>query len=144
MKKSIAFALIAALGMAGTSLSAAEAWQTVSTKAGEVFADADGMSLYTFRKDSAGKSKCYGACAGAWPPFTAADGAKKKGDWSLVSRKNGDMQWAYKGAPLYFWAGDRKKGDVRGDGVGGKWDLARPGLQAKSSKAPSTGYGSDY
>ncbi|MFT4716557.1 MAG: putative lipoprotein with Yx(FWY)xxD motif [Paracoccaceae bacterium] len=143
MKKSITFALIAALGFAGTSLSAAEAWKTVSTKAGEVYADTKGLSLYTFRKDSAGKSKCNGACAGAWPPYVAADGAVTVGDWTLVKRKNGDMQWAYKGAPLYYWAGDRKSGDIRGEGVGGVWDLARPGVQAKLSKKKAA-YTSDY
>jgi len=133
MKKTVMnVALVIAMALPGAAFAAA--WKTADTKAGEVYTDASGMSLYTFRKDKPGKSKCFGACAAAWPPFIAAAGASDSGDWTLVKRKNGAMQWAYKDAPLYLWAGDKKAGDVSGDGVGGVWDLARPGLKAKSSK----------
>jgi len=41
--------------------------QTVTQKNG-MLADADGRTLYTFDKDAANKSNCYGGCAAAWPP----------------------------------------------------------------------------
>ena len=39
-----------------------------------VLAAQNGMTLYTFDKDSDGKSACYDACAKNWPPYIAAAG----------------------------------------------------------------------
>ena len=38
-------------------------------KAGSYLADAKGMTLYTFKKDSAGKSACAGECVTRWPIY---------------------------------------------------------------------------
>ena len=76
-----------------------------------VFADAKGMTLYTFDKDTTGKSVCNGACAKNWPPLTAAAGSASSGDWTVVTRDDGSMQWAYKGKPLYTWV--KARGDNR-------------------------------
>ncbi|MGV8853113.1 MAG: hypothetical protein ACOH2L_00565 [Devosia sp.] len=86
--------------------------------------DANGMTLYVFDKDSAGVSNCYDKCAANWPPLMAEAGAKAEGDFSVVARTDGTAMWAYKGAPLYYWANDTKPGDMTGDGVGGVWHLA--------------------
>jgi predicted lipoprotein with Yx(FWY)xxD motif len=43
-----------------------------------------------------------------------------------VKRKDGKMQWAKDGMPLYYWVKDTKKGDATGDGVNGVWDAAKP------------------
>ncbi len=48
-----------------------------------------GMTLYTFDKDSAGKSACNGPCATNWPPLMAGSSAKASGDWSVVKRDDG-------------------------------------------------------
>ena len=97
-----------------------------STK-GAVLTDSKGMTLYTFTKDSAGKSACSGKCAEHWPPLAAAADAKASGDYSLVTRDDGSKQWAYKGKPLYTWAKDSKPGDITGDGLAdGAWQLATP------------------
>ncbi|MEM9582912.1 MAG: hypothetical protein AAGA08_07325 [Pseudomonadota bacterium] len=91
-----------------------------------ILTGANGMTLYTFDKDSKGKSNCYGGCAGSWPPYLAKAGAKAPAaGFALIKRKDGTMQWAKNGAPLYFWAGDAKPGDTTGDGVGGVWHLAK-------------------
>jgi len=84
------------------------------------------MTLYTFDKDTAGVSACYDACATNWPPLLAASGAMAKGKLSIVARKDGAMQWAYDGKPLYLWAKDTKAGDMTGDGVNGVWHVAKP------------------
>jgi predicted lipoprotein with Yx(FWY)xxD motif len=47
------------------------------------------------------------------------------GDFVVVKRDDQSRQWAYKGRPLYRWAGDRKPGDSTGDGVGGVWHTAK-------------------
>lgn len=77
------------------------------------------MTLYTFDKDKAGdgKSVCNGKCATNWPPLLADESAKPSGDFSLVKRDEGTMQWAYKGMPLYYWIKDTKPGDATGDAV---------------------------
>jgi predicted lipoprotein with Yx(FWY)xxD motif len=89
--------------------------------------DAKGMTLYTFDKDTGGKSACNGQCATNWPPLKAGAGAEASGDWSLVTRADGSPQWAYKGKPLYTWTKDKNPGDVTGDGVfNGAWHVAMP------------------
>lgn len=89
---------------------------------------ANGMTLYTFDKDTAGngKSVCNGGCATNWPPFMAAEGDKAAGDFTVVTRDDGKKQWAAKGWPLYYWAKDTKPGDKTGDGVNGTWKTAKP------------------
>lgn len=93
-----------------------------------VLVGANGMTLYTFDKDTAGggKSVCNGPCAANWPPLAAPADAKASGDWSVIARDDGMRQWAYKGKPLYFWAKDQKPGDRTGDGFNKVWQLARP------------------
>lgn len=99
--------------------------KAMKTGKGEVLTDSKGMTLYTFDKDAKGQSNCYDQCAKKWPPLTAASGAKAMGDFSAVKRKDGSMQWAAKGMPLYLWQGDKKPGDTTGDGVGGVWHVAK-------------------
>lgn len=93
---------------------------------GDILADKNGMTLYTFDKDVAGsgKSACDGGCAAKWHALFAANAAKDMGEFSIVVRNDGRKQWAYKGRPLYLWTGDSKAGDATGDGVGGVWHKA--------------------
>jgi predicted lipoprotein with Yx(FWY)xxD motif len=127
MNRLIAATLLVA-GLTAPALAedyASGAIKSMDTKKGEVLTDAKGLSLYTFDKDAAGVSNCYGDCAVKWPPVTAAADAKADGDFSLIERKDGAKQWAYKGKPLYLWMADKKPGDVSGDGLGGVWHLAK-------------------
>ncbi|MBS0548744.1 MAG: hypothetical protein JSR24_13405 [Proteobacteria bacterium] len=92
-----------------------------------MYVTAKGMTLYTFDKDSAGKSVCNGPCAVNWPPALVADDAKASGAWSIVTRDDGLKQWAYKGKPLYAFAKDKAPGDKTGDGfLNGAWHVAKP------------------
>ncbi|UXH77300.1 COG4315 family predicted lipoprotein [Roseateles amylovorans] len=84
------------------------------------------MTLYTFDKDTAGKSACNGPCAKNWPPLVAKADDKPAGEWTLITRDDGAKQWAYKGKPLYFWVKDTKPGDRTGDGVNQVWHTAKP------------------
>ena len=92
---------------------------------GGVLVGPNGMTLYTFDKDTAGKSVCNGQCATNWPPLMAADADAASGDYTLVTRDDGKKQWAIKGKPLYYWAKDTKAGDKTGDGVGGSWHVIK-------------------
>ena len=97
-----------------------------ATAIGPVLTDTRGMTLYTYDADPAGRSKCYGLCAIAWPPATAAAAAQLRGAFTLVRRADATQQWAYKGAPLYGFFRDAKPGDTAGDGDEGVWHVARP------------------
>ncbi|SDI33624.1 COG4315 family predicted lipoprotein [Pseudomonas panipatensis] len=89
--------------------------------------DGKGMTLYTFDKDSGGKSMCNDQCEKFWPPLKAAAGAMNSDDWSVVTRGDGSKQWAYYGKPLYNFANDQKPGDKNGEGMmGGAWHVAKP------------------
>jgi len=103
---------------------------SVSAVPGKVSAgtltDPNGMTLYTYAKDvpGSGKSECSGACAFAWPPFLAGAGAQGSGNWTLIKRDDGRMQWAYKGRPVYTYVKDTKPGEMSGDKDGGVWFVA--------------------
>ena len=89
------------------------------TAKGKIWVDVKGMTLYAFEKDIAGKSNCNDACAVKWPPLAAAADSTASGDWTIVTRDDGSMMWAFKGQPLYTFVDDKKAGDVTGDNVNG-------------------------
>jgi predicted lipoprotein with Yx(FWY)xxD motif len=88
----------------------------------------NGMTLYTFDKDTAGsgKSVCNGPCATNWPPFVATESDQASGDYTVITRDDGSKQWAVKGKPVYYWAKDSKPGDKTGDGFNKVWQTAKP------------------
>ncbi|PIE09845.1 MAG: hypothetical protein CSA72_11115 [Rhodobacterales bacterium] len=88
--------------------------------------DANKMTLYTFDKDERGLSNCYDDCAAKWPPLAGDAGMDLPRNYSLIERKDGTQQIAYKGQPLYLWFQDQKPGDMTGDGVKGVWHTAHP------------------
>jgi predicted lipoprotein with Yx(FWY)xxD motif len=89
--------------------------------------DSKGMTLYTYSDDTPGTSACNDKCADNWPPVlaSASDTASDDGTWSIITRKDGKKQWALMDSPLYSYKGDKKKGDMTGDGKAeGKWAMA--------------------
>lgn len=93
--------------------------------AGQLLADNDGYTFYTYEPDGMSSiSRCDGSCAAVWPPCLADPGAKASGDFTLVRRDEGTRQWVYKRQPLYLLVGDAKPGDRDGDGINGSRHLA--------------------
>ncbi|MCO7626695.1 hypothetical protein NJC08_09725 [Pseudomonas fluorescens] len=116
-----ALLMAAALTLPGFALAADPAME----KDG-MYTDQKGMTLYTFAKDSGGKSMCNDKCATNWPPLMATAGDKSMGDWTVIKRDDGTMQWAYQGMPLYTFVMDKKAGDMTGDGkMDGAWKVAK-------------------
>jgi predicted lipoprotein with Yx(FWY)xxD motif len=108
---------------------AAALTQIVDTTAGKVLADAQGLSLYRFDPDTTTTSNCNDACAVSWPPLLAptdADAGALAAPFGEIARNDGKMQITFDGHPLYRYKGDRQQGDVKGDGLGHVWHLARP------------------
>ncbi len=95
------------------------------TAIGTVLVDANGMTLYTFDKDTENKSNCNDKCAEAWPPLIAPADAKAMGKLTVAARDDGSKQWAYQGEPLYLWFKDQKPGDTTGDNVKNVWHVVK-------------------
>jgi predicted lipoprotein with Yx(FWY)xxD motif len=112
--------------VAGAALAQSAPASSADTAKGKALVNGDGMTLYTFDKDSKGTSNCNGQCANLWLPLIATTDASASGDFTLITRSDGRKQWAYKNKPLYSWTKDTKAGDVTGDGVNSVWHIAVP------------------
>ena len=107
------------------SLAASAVFIATASLAAGMLADAKGMTLYTFDKDTKDTSNCYDACAKAWPPYMVKGNAETGEGWSKIKRKDGTEQWAYDGKPLYFFVKDMKAGEAMGDGMKGVWHVVK-------------------
>ncbi|MEQ1950575.1 hypothetical protein [Mesorhizobium sp. CN2-181] len=117
---------VSALLIATAAAYAADPAKVMDSSAGKIWTDQNGMTLYTYDKDAAGKSNCYDKCATNWPPLKAAADAKAMGEWTVVERKDGTKMWAYDGHPLYTFIMDKKVGDVTGEGkADNTWHIAK-------------------
>ncbi len=115
---------MAGLGFIGSTAIAAE--PPVKAENG-ILVDSKGMTLYTFDKDkeTPGKSACSGQCAENWPPLMATADDKTSGDYDVIKRDDDQMQWTYKGEPLYLFKKDAKPGDMTGDGIKDVWHVIK-------------------
>jgi predicted lipoprotein with Yx(FWY)xxD motif len=82
-------------------------------------------SIYVYDGDKAGTPTCSGECLKQWQPVVASKGSGPVGDWTLVKRSDGRMQWRYRNRPVYTFANDRP-GETNGDGVDGVWHVVEP------------------
>lgn len=116
--------------LAGNALAMHHEVKVAKGKQGSYLTDAKGMALYTFKKDSPGKSACAGECVAKWPLYqeekVGVTGDLKESDFATITREDGKKQTTYKGMPLYYFADDKSPGDTKGDGVKEIWDLAKP------------------
>lgn len=96
-------------------------------------ASSNGMTVYTFTKDTAGsgQSACTGACLAKWPALTLPSGSSPTagtgvtGQLGTITRSDdGSLQVTYNGLPLYFYAGDSAPGDTNGSYP--NWNLVKP------------------
>lgn len=151
--------LLAACGGSGTSgsTSAPAASQsgpgsttlsTGSTSLGTVLTNARGLTLYYFTPEKGGTVACTGTCATTWPPLTASGTpsapSNVTGSLSTVALADGATEVTYNGWPLHTYAQDTAPGQTNGQGIGGKWFAATPGLTAggggSSPSASAYGY----
>jgi predicted lipoprotein with Yx(FWY)xxD motif len=104
-----------------------------SSQFGRVLFDGRGRVLYGFTLDRrGGPSRCYGACAAAWPVYFAkgsmrAGAGVKKSLIGTTRRRDGRLQVTYNGWPLYYYAHEGP-GEVKCQNVdqfGGLWLVVR-------------------
>ncbi|MEV7170936.1 SCO0930 family lipoprotein [Streptomyces sp. NPDC093224] len=101
-------------------------------KLGEHIVDGKGMTVYRFKPDTQWPmvSKCVGDCLQKWPVVPPVDKANAKGiierNYRVMDRPDGKKQQSVDCWPLYTFAGDKKPGDINGQGVGGTWYAVSP------------------
>jgi predicted lipoprotein with Yx(FWY)xxD motif len=104
----------------------------VPSQFGRILADGHGQALYSFSRERGRSSRCYGACARAWPPAPArgwpvASRSARGGLVGTTVRRDGTRQLTYAGHPVYLYVGD-SPGRVLCHGVtefGGVWRVVR-------------------
>ncbi|HUX69375.1 MAG TPA: hypothetical protein VMV41_02575 [Cellulomonadaceae bacterium] len=132
-----------------TTASAAVTIGTQSGAHGTYLTDGAGRALYLFMSDTATTSTCSGACATAWPPFTATGtpavtGSATASKLGSLTRADGTMQVTYGGHPLYYFAPDTAPGQTKGqgkNGFGALWWLVDPAGSAITTTSPSASSG---
>jgi predicted lipoprotein with Yx(FWY)xxD motif len=84
-----------------------------------ILVNSRGRSLYSLSVERHGKFICKtSSCLSIWTPLTVRKGTKPTGVPGLgtVNRPDGKVQVVYRGAPLYTFSQDMKRGNVKGNG----------------------------
>ncbi len=111
--------------------------KVINSRFGRVIANGRGEAFYLFDKENSKRSRCYGACAVAWPPVLtkgkprAGAGAKAR-LLGTTRRANGKLQVTYAGKPLYYYVDD-SPGVILCHDVfefGGDWLVVKPNGRA--------------
>jgi predicted lipoprotein with Yx(FWY)xxD motif len=137
---SVLLAVLVALGVAPALAKghlAAPAAALAKTAPAHILVTSSGRTVYVFAADKRDTSTCYGTCAKFWPPVVVPKGttppaklAGAPGTFGIITRSGGKRQLTYDGAPLYTFAGDKKAGDMKGQGLiasGGYWWIVATG-----------------
>ena len=111
-----------------------------NTSCGRILVDGNGRALYLFTREGSTRSRCYGECAVAWPPFYArgrlrAGSGLDAAKLDSSRRRDGRRIVTYNGHPLYYYVTDRKPGQVTCHNVvefGGTWLVVNPDGNAVS------------
>jgi predicted lipoprotein with Yx(FWY)xxD motif len=117
------------------------------TAVGKVLVSGSGRTLYHYASEKKNVVRCIGSCARIWPPLVIGAGVKPIAGpgttaslLGTVKRPDGKLQVTYRGLPLYLFSGDKKAGDVKGQGNGGSWHaLAPSGAVVTKAVKASTG-----
>jgi len=111
---------------------------TVAGSSTKILVGPNGMTLYYYVPDKGGKITCTGQCLVNWPALLAPSGQTTvtgtsdiTGKFTLLTNTEANAQQVlYNNWPMYYWIKDKQPGDTTGEGIGGKWHVATPGLAA--------------
>lgn len=148
------FAAAAALAAVPAGAIASASNTVVGTghvKRGTVLVNSRGRTLYMLTHDR-NSSTCYAGCAKAWPPLLVTGKVVAKSGSGLkqsllgkTRRRDGKLQVTYNHHPLYLYSGDKRAGDMHGEGLkqfGGTWYvLGKNGSPLKPSSGGGGGGG---
>jgi predicted lipoprotein with Yx(FWY)xxD motif len=146
----VAVAVVAVLALARGSSAANKpvvATAKNATLGTTILVNRSGLSLYDLSVERNGKFICTTRlCLSLWHPLIVPRGTTPTGVHllSTVRRPDGRRQVSYRGAPLYTFVQDRKRGDVNGNGFKdvGVWHPATLSGSTSGSATGTGGYGS--
>jgi predicted lipoprotein with Yx(FWY)xxD motif len=103
------------------------------------------MTLYSLSAERHGRFICKNkACLAFWTPLVVPKGTTPTGvgHLSTVKRPDGRIQVAFRGGPLYTFRGDKKPGDVKGNGFKdvGTWHVVTVGASSSAPAPPPPTY----
>lgn len=135
---------LAACGGAATAASvtgaATKDVKTRSTSLGTILVNSKSMSLYALSVEKKNHFICTGTCTKTWHPLRSKHKSPTGtvGSLSFLKRPDGTKQVAYKGHPMYTFAGDSKPGDTKGQGFKdvGTWHVLK--VKTSSSTTQTT------
>jgi len=109
-----------------------------------VLVNSSGRTLYNLSVERRGRFICKNsACLSLWHPLIVAKGTKPFGRVPLgtVMRPDGRTQVTYKGAPLYTFVQDTRRGDAKGEGFKdvGVWHATTVGAKAAPASTSNSG-----
>ena len=131
----VAFASIAAsFAFAHGAATRGTTVKVAKSRLGRILVDSRGITLYDFVADKGGRSSCYGECASYWPPLLTkgkpqAGPGVRTALLGTTKRKDGKLEVTYNHHPLYYFVGDRKPGQLTGQGLnqfGAPWWALSP------------------
>lgn len=112
-------------------------------KFGTILTDSTGRTLYMFATDVTGTPGCSGGCETIWPLYYSSNASTdlrlSAAETGTVTRADGRKQTTYKGYPLYYYKDDAAAGEIKGDGVGGIWFVAKPDYSLMIANAQLVG-----
>lgn len=120
----------AAMAATATHTSAGTVKAAKRTPYGMILVSSSGKTLYRYTKDSKHVNRCtaVAACNPYWPPLVMKGTAKPTAGTGASSAllgtikiSHGRRQVTYAGFPLYFFAGDKSVGDVKGQNFLKEW-----------------------
>jgi len=130
----LAIAGVAGVGaaMAATATHAGSATVKTASRSpyGMILVSSTGRTLYRFTKDSKHVNRCTAVaiCNKNWPPLTVKGTAKPTAGTGVSSALLGTIKIAhglrqvtYAGFPLYFFAGDTRAGETKGQNFLKEW-----------------------
>lgn len=100
------------------------------SKFGTILVAANGHTLYRYTIDGKDVNRCSGVatCGKYWPALLVKSGAKPTAGAGVSAALVGTMKAAhgmrqvtYAGFPLYYFAGDKKAGQLNGQAFQSKW-----------------------
>jgi predicted lipoprotein with Yx(FWY)xxD motif len=109
-----------------------------SASLGAYLAEPNGDPLYTYNGDSSGVSTVTGSLLASWPAYQDKGAATALPvDVGTIKRTdNGELQYTYKGMPLYTFVND-SPGQVTGNGVS-NFKVATPSTTAPAQPSTSS------
>jgi predicted lipoprotein with Yx(FWY)xxD motif len=92
-----------------------------STTVGRMLTTDKNESIYEFEGDTSASAACKDSCLTDWRPVVAPALARAQGEWDLLERTPGVLQWVFRGKPLYTHILDTRSWSQQGSDIDG-WE----------------------